>query len=118
MTWSRLDLGVGIVVSAGLDLLWDDIRHLVDVVEVESQTMWTPRQDSGWDLVEEAFRWVENLRLHLPRTSARPRSGNAGSPPIPLASWMIRRPLTRDSASSGTWPIRPGSGNWSWPGRT
>ena len=63
MTWSRLDLGVGIVVSAGLDLLWDDIRHLVDVVEVEPQTMWTPRQDSGWDLVEEAFRWVENLRV-------------------------------------------------------
>ena len=47
MTWLRLDLGVGIVVSAGLDLLWDDIRHLVDVVEVEPQTMWTPRQDSG-----------------------------------------------------------------------
>jgi len=63
MTWSRLDLGVGIVVSAGLDLLWDDIRHLADVVEVEPQTMWTPRQDSGWDLVEEAFRWVENLRV-------------------------------------------------------
>jgi uncharacterized protein len=63
MTWSRLDLGVGIVVSAGLDLLWDDIRHLVDVVEVEPQTMWTPRQDSGWDLVEKAFRWVENLQV-------------------------------------------------------
>ena len=63
MTWSRLDLGVGIVVSAGLDLLWDDIRHLVDGVEVEPQTMWTPRQDSGWDLVEEAFRWIENLRV-------------------------------------------------------
>ena len=64
MTWSRLDLGVGIVVSAGLDLLWDDIRHLVDVVEVEPQTMWTPRQDTGWDLIEQAFRWVEDL--HVP----------------------------------------------------
>lgn len=63
MTWSRLDLGVGIVVSAGLDLLWDDIRHLVDVVEVEPQTMWIPRQDSGWDLMEEAFCWVENLQV-------------------------------------------------------
>jgi len=63
MTWSRLDLGVGIVVSPGLDLLWDGIRHLVDVVEVEPQTMWTPRQDSGWDLIEEAFCWVENLRV-------------------------------------------------------
>jgi uncharacterized protein len=63
MNWSRLDLGVGIVVSAGLDLIWDDIRTLVDVVEVEPQTMWTPRQDSGWDLIEEAFGWVENLRV-------------------------------------------------------
>ena len=64
MTWLRLDLGVGIVVSAGLDLLWGDIRHLVDVVEVEPQTMWTPRQDAGWDLIEQAFRWVEDL--HVP----------------------------------------------------
>jgi len=63
MTWSRLDLGVGIVVSAGLDLLWDDIWHLVDVVEVEPQTMWTPRQDTGWDLIDKAFRWVEDLQL-------------------------------------------------------
>jgi uncharacterized protein len=61
MGWSRLDLGLGIVVSAGLDLLWDDIRSLVDVVEVEPQTMWAPRQDGGWDLAEEAFGWVESL---------------------------------------------------------
>jgi uncharacterized protein len=63
MTWSRLDLGVGIVVSPGLDLLWDGIQDLVDVVEVEPQTMWTPRQDAGWDLIEEAFCWVENLQV-------------------------------------------------------
>lgn len=63
MTWSRLDLGVGIVVSAGLDLLWDGIRHLVDVAEVEPQTMWIPRQDTGWDLLEEAFCWVEGLQI-------------------------------------------------------
>jgi len=42
-------------------LLWDDIRHLVDVVEVEPQTMWIPRRDTGWDLIEEAFCWVEGL---------------------------------------------------------
>jgi uncharacterized protein len=63
MTWSRLDLGVGIVVSSGLDLIWDGIRPLVDVVEVEPQTMWTPRNDSGWDLIEEAFGWVEGLEV-------------------------------------------------------
>jgi len=25
--------------------------------------MWTPRQDTGWDLMEEAFCWVENLQV-------------------------------------------------------
>jgi hypothetical protein len=63
MTWSRLDLGVGIIVSRGLDRLWDGIRHLVYVVEVERQILWTPRQDFGWDLVEEAFCWVEGLQV-------------------------------------------------------
>jgi hypothetical protein len=61
MTWSRLDLGVGLVVSAGLDLIWDEVRHLADFVEVEPQTLWVPRPDTGWDLLEEAFRWVEDL---------------------------------------------------------
>jgi uncharacterized protein (UPF0276 family) len=63
MTWSRLDLGVGLVVSAGLDLIWDGIRHLADFVEVEPQTMWIPRSGTGWDLIEEAYHWVEGLRV-------------------------------------------------------
>jgi uncharacterized protein (UPF0276 family) len=61
MDWSRLGLGVGIIVASGLDLLWDGIRDLVEVVEVEPQTLWQPRSEGGWDLVEPAFRWVEDL---------------------------------------------------------
>jgi uncharacterized protein (UPF0276 family) len=57
MGWSRLDLGVGVIVTTGLDLIWDQVADLVDVVEVEPQTMWLPRP-GGWDLVEPAFRWV------------------------------------------------------------
>ena len=57
MTWSRLDLGVGIVAAPGLDLLWDGISDLVDVIEVEPQTMWTARP-GGWDLTEPAYEWV------------------------------------------------------------
>jgi uncharacterized protein (UPF0276 family) len=58
MSWSRLDLGVGIVAAPGLDLLWGGINDLVDVIEVEPQTMWTPRPGGGWDLTEPAYEWV------------------------------------------------------------
>lgn len=62
MSWSRFDLGAGVIVAPGLDLIWDQISDLVDVVEVEPQTMWRSRL-GGWDLVEPAFRWVEALGL-------------------------------------------------------
>ena len=55
MSWSRLDLGAGVIVAPGLDLIWDQISDLVDVVEVEPQTMWRSRP-GGWDLAEPAFR--------------------------------------------------------------
>jgi uncharacterized protein len=61
VSWSRLDLGVGVIVAPGLDLLWDGICDLVDLVEVEPQTMWRPRPEGGWDLAEQAFQWVEGL---------------------------------------------------------
>jgi len=63
MSWSRPGLGVGVIVTTGLDLLWEGIGDLVDVVEVEPQTMWRPRPDGGWDLLEPAFRWVEDLGI-------------------------------------------------------
>ena len=62
MSWSRFDLGAGVIVAPGLDLIWDQISDLVDVVEVEPQTMWHSRP-GGWDLVEPAFEWVEALGL-------------------------------------------------------
>jgi uncharacterized protein len=60
MSWSRFDLGAGVIVVPGLDLIWDQVSDLVDVVEVEPQTMWRSRP-GGWDLVEPAFQWVEAL---------------------------------------------------------
>ena len=62
MSWSRFDLGAGVIVAPGLDLIWDQISDLVNVVEVEPQTMWHSRP-GGWDLVEPAFEWVEALGL-------------------------------------------------------
>jgi uncharacterized protein (UPF0276 family) len=61
MTWSRLDLGVGLVAAAGTDLLWPGIADLVDVIEIEPQTMWLPRPGGGWELVEAAYEWVAGL---------------------------------------------------------
>lgn len=57
---SRPDLGVGVIATTGLDLVWDDVAHLIDVVEVEPQTMWTPAGESAWDIDEPAFRWLES----------------------------------------------------------
>ncbi|WP_067842792.1 DUF692 domain-containing protein [Mycolicibacterium wolinskyi] len=57
---SRPGLGVGVIATTGLDLVWDDIAHLIDVVEVEPQTMWHPRDGNGWDVSEPAFKWLES----------------------------------------------------------
>jgi len=37
--WARLELGVGLVALGGVDLLWPEIADLVDVIEVEPQTI-------------------------------------------------------------------------------
>jgi uncharacterized protein (UPF0276 family) len=60
MSSARLDLGVAIVVAAGLDLLWGRVEDLVDLVEVEPQTMWRIHGD-GWMMHEASFAWVESL---------------------------------------------------------
>ena len=59
MTRARRDPAVGVVATTGLDLLWEDVADLVDVIEVEPQTMWMPRPGGGWDIAEPGFRWVE-----------------------------------------------------------
>ncbi len=56
----RLDLGVGIVALGGLDLLWPAIADLVDVVEVEPQTLWD-EVPGGWVPNEEANAWLRGL---------------------------------------------------------
>lgn len=60
MTSSRLDLAVGVIAAPGLDLLWNGVADLVDVLEVEPQTMWRPRTGGGWDVIDSSFGWVES----------------------------------------------------------
>jgi uncharacterized protein len=57
---ARLDLGVGIVALGGLDLLWSEIADLVDVVEVEPQTLWD-ETTSGWSPNEDATQWLLDI---------------------------------------------------------
>lgn len=61
MAWSRLDLGVGLVATAGLDKLWEEVADLVQVVEVEPQTLWDRRPGGGWELQEPGFAWLSGL---------------------------------------------------------
>lgn len=61
MSWSRLDLGVGLVVTGGVDLLWPQLDGLVDVLEVEPQTMW----GGGQRIEPAALAWLRSRRLPL-----------------------------------------------------
>jgi uncharacterized protein (UPF0276 family) len=57
---ARLDLGVGIVALGGLDLFWSDISDLVDVVEVEPQTLWD-EVANGWLPNAAATSWLRSI---------------------------------------------------------
>jgi uncharacterized protein (UPF0276 family) len=59
--WSRLDLGVGVIAAAGVDLLWADIADLVDVVEVEPQTLWDRRHGNRTTMDRHALYWLRSL---------------------------------------------------------
>lgn len=61
MGCSRLDLGVGLVAAPGLDIVWERIADLVQVVEVEPQTLWDRRPGGGWQLHEPGFAWLAGL---------------------------------------------------------
>lgn len=54
---ARLDLGVGIVAVPGIDLLWDHVADVVDVLEVEPQAFWAP-QDGTWTADKSAYDWL------------------------------------------------------------
>jgi uncharacterized protein (UPF0276 family) len=58
MTWSRLDLGVGIIALGSLDQLWAGIADLVDVVEVEPQTLWIDGPGGTQQIAPEALEWL------------------------------------------------------------
>ena len=58
MQWSRLDLGVGIIALGALDQLWSGIQDLVDVVEVEPQTLWESRFGGGQVISPEPLAWL------------------------------------------------------------
>jgi uncharacterized protein (UPF0276 family) len=59
--WSRLDLGVGLIATGGVDLLWPDIEDVVDVVEVEPQTLWDHSSGDGRHLERRALGWLRSL---------------------------------------------------------
>jgi uncharacterized protein len=58
MGWSRLDLGVGVIALGSLDQLWSGIEDLVDVVEVEPQTLWESRFGGGRVMSPEPLAWL------------------------------------------------------------
>ena len=57
-SWSRLDLGVGLVATGGVDHIWSAIADLVDVVEVEPQTLWDHTAGEGRLLERRALQWL------------------------------------------------------------
>jgi uncharacterized protein len=59
--WPRLDLGVGLIATGGVDLLWSDIEDVVDVVEVEPQTLWDHSSEDGRQLERRALGWLRTL---------------------------------------------------------
>jgi uncharacterized protein len=59
--WSRLDLGVGLIASGCVDLVWSGIADLVDVVEVEPQTLWDLTAGDGRQLDRRALHWLRSL---------------------------------------------------------
>lgn len=52
----RLDPGVGIVCTQGLDLVWDSIAEHVDVIEAEPQIYWTADEEADEESL--AFEWI------------------------------------------------------------
>lgn len=60
MDWERLDLGVGIIALGALDQVWSGIEDLVDVVEVEPQTLWPSRVRGGGQLSPEPLAWLRS----------------------------------------------------------
>ncbi|MFQ6170588.1 DUF692 domain-containing protein [Oryzobacter sp. R7] len=54
----RVEPGVGLIVTGGVDLLWPDVEDLVDVLEVEPQTLWDGNDGDGRRIARDALRWL------------------------------------------------------------
>lgn len=81
--WSRMDLGVGMVVVPGADRLWAGVEDLVEVVEVEPQTFWE-RRGGGWAMHDGSYRWLEQLSVPVICHSVSFPVGGA-TPPSPAS---------------------------------
>ncbi len=62
---SHLELGVGLIVTGGVDLLWHDVEDLVDVLEVEPQTLWDGNDGRGRRIAKDALRWLRSTQRPL-----------------------------------------------------
>lgn len=95
MSWTRFDLGVGVIALGSLDQLWDGIEDLVDVVEVEPQTLWETRFGGGKVISPEPLGWLRSCgRPLLAHGVGYPVGGlTAPSPEGVLASAASARDL-------------------------
>ncbi len=57
--------GVGLIVTGGVDLLWRDVEDLVDVLEVEPQTLWDGNDGHGARIARDALRWLRSTQRPL-----------------------------------------------------
>ncbi|MFN8194540.1 MAG: DUF692 family protein [Nocardioidaceae bacterium] len=60
-TQQRLDLGVGLIALGAVDVVWPDISDLVDVVEVEPQTLWEGAAGARRRIAPEPLAWLRGL---------------------------------------------------------
>jgi uncharacterized protein len=93
----RLDPGVGIVCTQGLDLVWDSIAEHVDVIEVEPQIFWTADEEADEESV--AFEWI--------RTTGRPTICHGVAEPVGtmdlVDSQKVRRFATSCHSLNALW---------------
>lgn len=60
-THARLDLGVGLIALGAVDVVWPDIADLVDVVEVEPQTLWAGAAGDRRRIADAPLAWLRGL---------------------------------------------------------
>lgn len=85
--WSRLDLGVGLIALGGIDRIWEGVAELVDVIEVEPQTLWTEGSGRDRRIAREALAWLrERDRPLLAHGVGFPVGGTCSPPAEAVAA--------------------------------